>query len=117
MQNISNSDAILGAGSGQKESIFSYLLHIIPSNIFDPFIKNDFLQIILCALLFSFAVLKTENSAHSKKILSFFELFKKIFTRLIFVFSKVSPLGTFGITAWIVTSQDFNFIKSMTNEY
>src|SRR5437763_15899206 len=44
------------AGQAKAQSVTDFLIHIIPTTVFDAFAKGDILQVLLVSLLFGFAL-------------------------------------------------------------
>ncbi len=81
------------------------LINIIPTNIFDAFVKNDMLAIIFFSLLFGFFITRI-NKNYSKLLVNFFNASFEAVMKLTQFIIKFTPIGIFGIIAKVVSEQD-----------
>ncbi|MBA2656143.1 MAG: C4-dicarboxylate transporter DctA [Tatlockia sp.] len=89
--------------SSKNQNFIQYLENIIPSNIVEPFIKDQMLQILFLAILFGTSLLAVGvEKEGAKNILDFMEKLTKIFFQIIRVIMYAAPLGVFGAMAFTV---------------
>lgn len=98
--------------SHRKHSFWEFILDIIPNNIIDPFLKANFLQIILIAVIFSISIIKLDRN--SQKITKdSIDRMSKIITIAVKMIMEFAPIGIFGIITWLFATQDKNLIISL----
>lgn len=97
--------------SAKTGSIGQMILGIIPDNLFQSFLKNDFLQIIFFAVIFSVAISASGDSGKSiaKSISNLSDVIFKVSD----IVTKFAPFGIFGLSAWLIGTQDVGLIKSL----
>lgn len=98
--------------SGVKlSSLSDFILDVIPDNVFKSFNSNNFLQIIFFSTLFGIAIRNTkqQDKIIGKAMIAINDIMFKITD----IVMQVAPLSVFGITAWVVGSQDIELIKSL----
>jgi Na+/H+-dicarboxylate symporter len=91
-------------------SVVEFLFNIVPSNIFVSFCQSNFLQIIFFAILFSIGISKVDKSGD---IYRGIKTLAKICTEVVQIVMKFAPFGTFGITVWLVATQNVVLLKSL----
>jgi len=93
-------------------SLWEFVLNIIPSNIFHSFYDANFLQIIFFAIIFSIAIIKSNEQSTSSIIRGINGLCDIMFSisRMVMHFA---PFGVFGLTAWLFGTQDVGLLKSL----
>lgn len=90
-------------------SVSNFILDIIPSNIFMSFSQSNFLQIIFFSIIFSVGIARVDKSGniyHGIKKLS------TICMEVVQIVMKFAPFGTFGISTWLIATQDVKLLKS-----
>lgn len=96
--------------SGGKFETVDFLLNIVPSNIFVSFSQSNFLQIIFFAILFSIGIARVDkkgNIYHGIKILA------SVCMEVVQIVMRFAPFGTFGISVWLVATQNIVLLKSL----
>ena len=91
-------------------SVADFLFNIIPGNIFVSFYQSNFLQIIFFAILFAIGITKVDkkgNIYHGIKTLA------NICMEVVQIVMKFAPFGTFGISTWLIATQDVFLLKSL----
>ncbi|HVV55839.1 MAG TPA: C4-dicarboxylate transporter DctA [Mucilaginibacter sp.] len=88
-----------------------FLVHIVPSNIFDAFAKGDILQILFFAILFGFGLSRMGESG--KPLIGFFEKLSKVFFNIMHVIMRVAPLGAFGGMAYTIGTYGVGTLKPL----
>ena len=94
----------------QGNSISAFLLDIVPSNIFISFAESKFLQIIFFSILFSFGIAKVDKKDH---IYDGIKTLSKICMEVVQIIMKFAPFGTFGISTWLIATQNLMLLKSL----
>lgn len=106
-------DPSIGAGYASKahdQSLVAFLLNIIPTTLFDAFVKGDLLQVLLVSGLTAFSI-----SAMGEKrmpVLHAIDTASHIFFGIMKIVVKLAPLGAMGAMANTVGSYG---IKSLGN--
>ena len=99
----------VGQSGGRFETV-DFLLNIVPSNIFVSFSQSNFLQIIFFAILFSIGIARVDkkgNIYHGIKILA------NVCMEVVQIVMRFAPFGTFGISVWLVATQNIVLLKSL----
>jgi aerobic C4-dicarboxylate transport protein len=90
------------AAKAHSLSIADFLLNIIPTSFFDAFAKGDLLQVLMLAILTSFALKALGDRA--PRVLHAIETAGQLFFGIMAIVVKVAPLGAFGAMAFTVGS-------------
>lgn len=88
----------------EKLGIKEILLRIIPTNIFDAFVKADMIAIIFFAILFGLFTLKVEEK-HRYTLNNFFNSAFEVMMKLTSFIIRFAPIGIFGIVSGVVADQ------------
>ncbi len=94
-----------------KNSFSGFILDIIPSNIFESFLKGNFLQIIFFSIIIGVAIINSKEDLRNIK--SAIKSFSAVTMNSIQMLMKIAPIAIFSTTAWLFSTQDFNLIKSL----
>lgn len=86
-------------------------LHIFPENIFESFVRGDIIQIIFFAACFGIAITKLENKVDNVK--SIIDSLAQVIYKLIGMIIKLTPIGIFGIMAYLAGTQELKTLKSL----
>jgi len=81
-------------------SFIEFLLHIIPTTVFQAFVSGEILPILLVAVLFGFALSALEN--RSKHVIAGIEEISEILFKIISYIMKLAPLGAFGAMSFTI---------------
>ena len=106
-----NLDSIKQNARLGANSVSEFIMNIIPNNIFDAFLKGDFLQIIFFATIFSIATVGSGNSG--KKVSEVINAFSEVIFAVSDIVTRFAPIGIFGIASWLIGTQDIGLIKSL----
>ena len=68
LNNITNMNTMISGNQLHNKAIVDIIFDIVPINLFDAFLKSNFLQVIFFTFIFSFGVLKIENLTVKNKI-------------------------------------------------
>jgi aerobic C4-dicarboxylate transport protein len=81
-------------------SISTLLFKIIPNTIFEPFIKDDILSLLLVTILFSVALFPIKDEI--KTIVKIVEELSKILFRILAIIMRLAPVGAFGAMSYAI---------------
>ena len=98
------------ASKSSQISVAGFLFNIVPSNIFVSFVESNFLQIIFFAIIFAIGISRVDkhgNAYNGIKTLS------QICMEVVGIVMRFAPFGTFGISTWLIATQDINLLKSL----
>jgi aerobic C4-dicarboxylate transport protein len=88
------------AGQAKAQSISDFVLHIIPTTIFDAFAKGDILQVLLVAVLFGFAFSLAGHRC--KPVVDLINAFTHGVFGVVNILMRLAPIGAFGAMAFTV---------------
>ncbi|OZI41503.1 C4-dicarboxylate transporter DctA [Bordetella genomosp. 5] len=91
-------------------TITGFLLNIIPSTIFSPFVSGDILQVLFVAVLFGISMALVGERA--KPILDFLNALSRPVFKLVAILMRAAPVGAFGAMAFTIGKYG---IKSVIN--
>lgn len=87
-----------------RESFGDTFLNIIPTNIFESFLKADMLSIIFFAILFGFFITQISDK-YKTPLTNFFDATFEVMMKITMFIIKFAPLGILGIVAETVSEQ------------
>jgi Na+/H+-dicarboxylate symporter len=87
------------------------ILHIFPENFFKSLVEGDILQILVFACFFGIATKRISHQVST--VVSLVESMYHIVFEIITIVIKFTPIGMFGIVAYLVGTQEFNALKSL----
>ncbi len=99
------------ASAAQQQSVVDFLLHVIPSTVFDAFAKGEILQILLFALLFGFALHMTGE--RGRVVFDFVESVSQVLFRIIGMIMRLAPIGAFGAMAFTIGSYGIGKLREL----
>ncbi len=88
------------AGPGKMTGVQDFLLHVIPSTLFDPFATGDILQVLFVAILFGIAL--QHFNGEENPVLQFIEKLSPVLFRIVAIIMRAAPIGAFGAMAFTV---------------
>jgi len=88
------------AGQAKAQSVTEFLMHIIPSTVFDAFAKGDILQVVFVALLFGLAL--AAIGPRAKPLVELVETLTHTVFAVVNMVMKFAPIGAFGAMAYTV---------------
>src|SRR5580658_3201271 len=88
------------AGQAKAQSVTEFLMHIIPTTVFDAFAKGDILQVVFVALLFGFAL--SSLGARAKPLVALIDSLTTVVFDVTRILMKFAPVGAFGAMAYTV---------------
>jgi aerobic C4-dicarboxylate transport protein len=77
-----------------------FISHIVPSNIFDSFVRGDILQILFFSVLFAIGL--KQMGAASKSMIEGLNKINAVIFNILKIIMKLSPLGAFGGMAYTI---------------
>ncbi|KOF52267.1 C4-dicarboxylate transporter [Achromobacter sp. DMS1] len=109
--NTLDQKAVAGYVSKAHDStVTGFLLNVIPSTIFSPFVSGDILQVLFVAVLFGIALAMVGERA--KPVLDFLTALAQPVFKLVAILMKAAPIGAFGAMAFTIGKYG---IKSVIN--
>lgn len=97
--------------SGKGLGIVPLLVGIIPSTIFDAFVKGDVLEVLFIAILFGFAITRLGPRADS--LVRIIDATTKVLFGIIRIIVKAAPLGALGGMAFTVGSYGVGSLSNL----
>src|SRR5258707_8972344 len=88
------------AGQARAQTVTDFLMHIIPTTVFDAFAKGDILQVVLIAILFGFALASVGR--RSKPLVDLVDALTHAVFGVVNILMKFAPIGAFGAMAFTV---------------
>jgi aerobic C4-dicarboxylate transport protein len=88
------------AGHAQQNSVVGFLMGIIPSTLFDAFVKGDILPIVFVSVLFGYALSRLGD--RGKPVAVLIEATVHVVFGVINVIMRFAPLGAFGAMAYTI---------------
>jgi aerobic C4-dicarboxylate transport protein len=88
------------AGQAKAQNVTEFLMHIIPTTVFDAFAKGDILEVVFVALLFGFAL--SAAGARGKPLVELIDSLTHVVFEVTKVLMKFAPVGAFGAMAYTV---------------
>jgi aerobic C4-dicarboxylate transport protein len=86
--------------AAEEQSVVDFLLHVIPTTIFDAFAKGEILQILLIALLFGFAL--HAIGERGRLVYDFIDRISQVLFRIIGMIMRLAPVGALGAMAFTI---------------
>ncbi len=87
-------------GQAKAQTVTDFLMHIIPTTVFDAFAKGDILQVVLIAILFGFALATV--GPRSKPLVDLVDALTHAVFGVVNILMKFAPIGAFGAMAYTV---------------
>ena len=88
------------SGQAKAQNVTDFLLHIIPSTVFDAFAKGDILQVLLIAILFGIAL--SSVGPRCKPVVDLFDALTHAVFGVVSILMRFAPIGAFGAMAFTV---------------
>ncbi|MGC1787059.1 MAG: cation:dicarboxylase symporter family transporter, partial [Terriglobales bacterium] len=88
------------AGQAKAQTVTEFLMHIIPTTVFDAFAKGDILEVVFVALLFGFAL--SAAGARAKPLVEVIDSLTHVVFRVVTILMLFAPIGAFGAMAYTV---------------
>ncbi|MBK1615468.1 C4-dicarboxylate transporter DctA [Rubrivivax gelatinosus] len=87
-------------GPGKMEGTVDFLLHVIPTTVFDAFAKGEILQVLFFSVLFGFALHRF--GGRGSMVFDFIEKTSHVLFGIVGIIMKVAPIGAFGAMAFTI---------------
>ncbi len=88
-----------------------FLVHIVPSNIFDAFAKGDILQILFFAILFGFGLSSLGETG--QPVTNLFDKLSNVFFNIMRIVMRVAPIGAFGGMAYTISTYGIKTLQPL----
>jgi len=88
------------AGQAKAQSVTEFLMHIIPTTVFDAFAKGDILEVLLIAILFGFAFSAVAQPC--KPLVDLLDALTHAVFGVVNILMRLAPIGAFGAMAFTV---------------
>jgi aerobic C4-dicarboxylate transport protein len=88
------------AGQAKAQGVAEFLIHIIPTTVFDAFSKGDILQVLLVSLLFGFAL--SLAGPRGKPLLELLDALTRVVFGVVAILMRFAPIGAFGAMAFTI---------------
>jgi aerobic C4-dicarboxylate transport protein len=99
------------AHAAQEQSVVDFLLHVIPTTVFDAFARGEILQILLFALLFGFALHAVGERA--RLVYDFIDRVSHVLFKIIGFIMRLAPIGAFGAMAFTIGNYGIDKLKDL----
>jgi Na+/H+-dicarboxylate symporter len=94
-------------------TVMDFILHLIPTNIFQSFAEGQLLQVIVFSVLFGIVMnMMGEKAARPREII---HDFAQVIFKMIEYIVRLAPLAVFGFMAWSVGTQGMEIVKILIN--
>ena len=88
------------AGQAKPQTVAEFLIHIIPTTVFDAFARGDILQVLVVSLLFGFAL--SFAGQRGKPLVDFLETLTRVVFGVVAILMRFAPIGAFGAMAFTI---------------
>jgi aerobic C4-dicarboxylate transport protein len=99
------------AHAAQEQSVVDFLLHVIPTTVFDALARGEILQILLFALLFGFALHAVGERA--RLVYDFIDRVSHVLFKIIGFIMRLAPIGAFGAMAFTIGNYGIDKLKDL----
>ncbi|MEA3108154.1 MAG: aerobic C4-dicarboxylate transport protein [Gammaproteobacteria bacterium] len=87
-------------GHAQESSVLAFLTGIVPTTIFEAFVKGDILAIVFVSVLFGYVL--SQIGERGKPVSALIEATGHVMFGVIGIFMRVAPIGAFGAMAYTI---------------
>jgi len=84
----------------EQMTAVDFLMHIVPANMLEAFVRGEMLQVVFVAVLFGVALSALGQAA--KPALTVFDVLSKALFKIVGIIMIVAPIGAFGAMAYTV---------------
>jgi aerobic C4-dicarboxylate transport protein len=84
----------------EQMTFVDFLMHIVPANMLEAFVRGEMLQVVFVAVLFGVALSALGEKA--KPVLTVFDVLSKALFKIVGIIMIVAPIGAFGAMAFTV---------------
>lgn len=88
-----------------------FLINLIPTNIFNSFATDNFLQIIIFSIFLGIVI--NMVGAKAKPVKELINSANQIMFKMIELVVKLAPIGVFGFISWMVGTQGLDVLESL----
>ena len=88
------------AGQAKTQSVTDFLMHVIPTTVFDAFAKGDILEVVFVSLLFGFAL--SAAGGRAKPLVELIDSLTNVVFGITKILMKFAPIGAFGAMSYTV---------------
>jgi aerobic C4-dicarboxylate transport protein len=88
------------AGQARAQSVTEFLMHIIPTTVFDAFARGDILEVVFVALLFGLAL--SASGTRAKPLVELIDSLTTVVFDVTRILMKFAPVGAFGAMAYTI---------------
>lgn len=88
------------AGQAKAQTVSDFLMHIIPTTVFDAFTRGDILEVVFISVLFGLALSMIGKRA--KPLTDALDGFTQMIFGVVNIVMKAAPIGAFGAMAFTV---------------
>jgi aerobic C4-dicarboxylate transport protein len=100
VSSIAGGDISRYTTQAEQMTIVDFLMHIVPANMLEPFVRGEMLQVVFVAVLFGVAL--SALGAKARPAIDLFEVLSKALFRIVGIIMIVAPIGAFGAMAFTV---------------
>jgi Na+/H+-dicarboxylate symporter len=111
--NISSVSNVADCNGSAIKMIGNFVVSLVPSNILQSFVNNNFTQIIILGILFAIGIIRISNAESSDRLIKSVSNLSEVCMSVMKVIMQFAPFGIFGITTWLVATQDYELIVSL----
>jgi aerobic C4-dicarboxylate transport protein len=97
---LASGDISRYTSQAEQMTFVDFVMHIVPANMLEAFVKGEMLQVVFVAVLFGVALSALGEAA--RPALSVFEVLSKALFRIVGIIMIVAPIGAFGAMAYTV---------------
>ncbi len=107
-----NFDVVNNISQDKSFNMLDFFINIVPDNVVATFANSNVLQIVFFAIFSGLVLNKMGTSATLIKDL--FHVLSKMVLKMISMIIQLSPYGAFALTAWVIGTQGFNVMISLS---
>ncbi|MBS1174186.1 MAG: dicarboxylate/amino acid:cation symporter [Burkholderiaceae bacterium] len=89
------------AAQSQGHGMVDFLMGLIPTTAFSPFVEGNILQVLLIAIMFG-VVLTRVPEERARPLIHFIEGTSDVFFGMVGIITKLAPIGAFGAMAFTI---------------
>lgn len=99
------------AAAAKPEGLVDFLMHMVPTSIFDALAKNDILQILVFATMFGVAL--SHIGPRARPVVAFLDSFTHGIFSVVGMIMRLAPLAAFGAMAFTVGKYGLGSVLSL----
>lgn len=97
---IASGDISRYTQQAEQMTAVDFLMHIVPANMLEAFVRGEMLQVVFVAVLFGVALSAMGEAA--RPALNVFEVLSKALFKIVGIIMIVAPVGAFGAMAYTI---------------